>query len=283
DFYLKKGVRLGELLLDPEAAVASAVEWANLRIVNIYGEEPVTVAETVAWAKEHLARIGDRVRDTSTLLHDAVHAGQEVLLEAQLGALRDIHFGIYPYTTSSCCLAEFAPIGAGLFGHGVDRVVGVMKAFSTCVGEGPFVSSMDDAEASALRETAKEYGATTGRPRSIGHFDAVASRYGVRVQGATEVAITKLDSLSGRKSLKICTAYRVDGVASTEFPLTSLLSKAEPVYETHPGWEEDVTDCRRFEDLPATARAYVERIEALIGCAIRFVSVGPERDQLIVR
>src|SRR5690606_17829317 len=126
--------------------------------------------------------------------------------------------GIYPYTTSSCCLAEYGPIGAGLFGHGVDRVMGVMKAFSTCVGEGPFVTRMEGDDAASLREVAQEYGATTGRPRSIGHFDAVASRYGVLIQGATEVALTKLDSLSGRKELKICTHYEIDGVRSDRFP-----------------------------------------------------------------
>ncbi len=283
DFYLKKGVLLGELVRDPEAAVAAAVEWANLRIVNIYGQPAVSVEETAAWAREQLARIGNRITNTTQLLTSAAREGKDILLEAQLGALRDIHYGIYPYTTSSCCLAEFAPIGAGLFGHGVDRVVGVMKAFSTCVGEGPFVARMDESEASDLRETAQEYGATTGRPRSIGHFDAVASRYGVQVQGATEVALTKLDSLSGRRELKICHAYRVGETEATTFPLTSELQRAEPVYEAMPGWDADITACRDFAALPSEAQAYVLRIEELIGCPIRFVSVGPERDQLILR
>ena len=158
-----------------------------------------------------------------------------------------------------------------------------MKAFSTCVGEGPFVTSMDDAEAAELRETAREFGATTGRPRSIGHFDAVASRYGVRVQGATELALTKLDSLSGRSELKICTHYKVDGQLTQDFPLTSKLYKAEAVYETLPGWTEDVTGCRDFNDLPVTAQRYVMRIEELVGCPVKCVSVGPERDQLMLR
>lgn len=283
DVYLKKGVRIGELLADPKRAVDQILDWANLRLEKVYGARPLSAAELLAWSEKHVPQLESRIKDTTLLLGQAARDNKHILLEAQLGALRDVHFGIYPYTTSSCCLAEYGPIGAGLFGHGLDRVIGVMKAFSTCVGEGPFVSRMDDEDASGLREIAQEYGATTGRPRSIGHFDAVASRYGVRVQGATELALTKLDSLSGRPSLKICTHYQWGGQRSEDFPLTSVLEQAEPVYETHPGWHEDVTGCRSFSELPAAARTYVERIEELVGCAIRYVSVGPERDQLIQR
>lgn len=158
-----------------------------------------------------------------------------------------------------------------------------MKAFSTCVGEGPFLTEMSAEEASNLRETAMEYGATTGRPRGIGHFDAVASRFGAQVQGATEIALTKLDSLSGLANLKICTHYDYQGERLTRFPLNPVLDHATPVYETYEGWVEDITDCRKFEELPPTAQAYVLRIEELIACRIRFVSVGPERSQLIDR
>jgi adenylosuccinate synthase len=283
DFYAKKGVRIGELLNSPESAIYNAVEWANLRIEKIYGEEAFSASDALRWVEEYLPALEGRVQDTTVLLMDALSQDKSILLEAQLGALRDVHFGIYPYTTSSCCLAEFGPIGAGIFGHGVDRSTGVMKAFSTCVGEGPFVTVMDEAEASSLRETAKEYGATTGRPRSIGHFDAVASAYGVRCQGATELALTKLDSISGREQLKICTHYLVDGQKTDQFPLTSKLGQAEPVYETLPGFKEDVSRCRQFEQLPKAAQNYVLRIEQLVNCPIKFVSVGPERDQLIVR
>jgi adenylosuccinate synthase len=205
------------------------------------------------------------------------------LFEAQLGALRDVYYGIYPYTTSSCALAAFAPIGGGLFNRSIDRVVGVMKAFSTCVGEGPFLTEMSAEEASRLRETAMEYGATTGRPRGIGHFDAVASRFGTQVQGATEIALTKLDSLSGLADLKICTHYDYKGERLTRFPLNPVLEQATAVYETCEGWTEDITDCRQFAELPLAAQVYVLRIEALIACRIRFVSVGPERSQLIDR
>jgi adenylosuccinate synthase len=160
-------------------------------------------------------------------------------------------------------------------------VVGVMKAFSTCVGVGPFVTEMQAEVADTLREVAFEYGAATGRPRRIGHFDAVASRFGAYVQGATEIALTKLDCLSGLPSLKICTAYRIRGESTTTFPLNSLLDEAEPVYLEMPGWTGDITACRRFDDLPSAAREYVRTIERLVGTRIRFVSVGPERSQMI--
>jgi adenylosuccinate synthase len=174
-------------------------------------------------------------------------------------------------------------VGGGLFKHRIDRVVGVMKAFSTCVGEGPFVTAMSDEEASSLRETAMEYGATTGRPRSIGHFDAVASRFGAEVQGATEIALTKLDSLSGRERLSICTHYEYHGERTTRFPLNPVLDAATPIYSECDGWTEDITGCRRFEDLPLAAQHYVLEIERLVECYIRYVSVGPERSQLIDR
>ncbi|MFO7180557.1 MAG: adenylosuccinate synthase [Pseudomonadota bacterium] len=284
DRHLKKGVRIGDLL-DPIArkdAVERAVEWASLLAQNVYGEVPFSVEGALAWCDQHLPAIAPRVCDTIAVLGAAAADGQHILLEAQLGALRDVYFGIYPYTTSSCALSAFAPVGAGLFGYRPDRVVGVMKAFATCVGEGPFVTRMADEEANALRESAQEYGARTGRPRTIGHFDAVASRYGARVQEATELTLTKLDSLSGRSELKICTHYSVDGRRTDVFPTTGL-DRAEPVYETMPGWSEDVSECRSFARLPRAAQDYVNRIEELVGVRIRFISVGPERSQLIER
>jgi adenylosuccinate synthase len=284
DRHLKKAVRIGDLL-DPAArkdAISRAVEWANLLARDVYKESPISEDEVLGWCERSMSKIAPRVVDTVGLLGKLAAEGKHIVLEAQLGALRDVYYGIYPYTTSSCALAAFAPIGAGLFGHRPGRVLGVMKAFATCVGEGPFVTRMSDAEADQLRESAKEYGARTGRPRTIGHFDAVASRFGVRVQEATEIAITKLDSLSGRSELKICTHYSVDGKPTESFPLTGL-DRATPIYEKVAGWSEDVTHCRRWEELPATARSYVTRIEDLIGARIRYVSVGPAREQLIER
>ncbi|HLV64494.1 MAG TPA: adenylosuccinate synthase [Polyangiaceae bacterium] len=284
DRHLKKGVRVGDLL-DPigrKDVVERAVEWASLLARDIHGESGFSVEETLAWCDKHLATLAPRVCDTISVLGDAAAEGKHILLEAQLGALRDVYFGIYPYTTSSCALSAFAPVGAGLFGYRPDRVVGVMKAFATCVGEGPFVTRMEEEEANELRESAQEYGARTGRPRTIGHFDAVASRYGTRVQEATELTLTKLDSLSGRSELKICTHYSVDGRRTDVFPTTGL-DRAQPIYETMPGWSEDVSECRSFARLPRTAQDYVSRIEELVGTRIRFISVGPERSQLIER
>ena len=286
DRALKKAIRVGDLLY-PDALrkrLVQLVEWKQSVARGVYQKEFSTDADALLeWAVALGEKFRDRICDSAQVLEQAASEGKRILFEAQLGALRDIYFGIYPYTTSSCTLASFAPIGAGLFGRNVDRVIGVMKAFSSCVGEGPFVSAMQDHEADALRETALEFGATTGRPRRIGHFDAVASRFGADMQGATEIALTKLDSLSGRDRLQICTHYEVDGTQTTRFPLTPALDDAKPIYVEFEGWTEDVTGCRRFDDLPVTAQRYVLSIEELVGRPIRWVSVGPERDQLIER
>ncbi|MBP9003091.1 MAG: adenylosuccinate synthase [Candidatus Hydrogenedentes bacterium] len=286
DRTIKKAIQVGELLYPErlERRVRQVAEWKLLAAERMYGKTaPFTADEMVAWAMEWGGKIRSLIHDTSQVLEDAALQGKRILFEAQLGTLRDLNFGIYPYTTSSCTLAAYAPVGGGLFGFPVDRVVAVVKAFATCVGEGPFVTLMDKADADTLRETAKEYGAATGRPRTIGHFDAVATRWGVRAQGATEVALTKLDSLTGRPSLKICTHYRWRGQLLDRFPLNAVLEEAEPVYEEIPGWSEDISGVRQFRDLPGPARAYVEAIESLIGCPIRYISVGPERSALIIR
>ncbi len=216
-------------------------------------------------------------------IQDLAQAGQEILFEAQLGALRDIHFGIYPYTSSSCCLAAFAPIGGGLFARRPDYVLGVMKAFSTCVGEGPFVTEMAGEEAKEVREIAGEYGAATGRPRRIGHFDAFASRYGLQIQGADEVALTKLDCLTSMDSLLICTHYEYKGKRVDQFPLNAVLEACRPVYQEMAGWSEDISAVRHFPDLPEAAQAYVREIERLVARPIRYISVGAERECLIDR
>jgi adenylosuccinate synthase len=286
DRHVKKAMRVGELLYPEQfqAQLRHIVEWKNLVAAGVFNRTSgVSFEVMLEWSHTYGERIKDRICDTTALLEDAAAAGKRILFEAQLGALRDVYYGIYPYTTSSCSLAAFAPVGGGLFGRPLDRVIGVMKAFSTCVGEGPFVAAMTDEEANALRETAMEYGATTGRARRIGHFDAVASRFGAAVQGATEIALTKLDSLSGRKRLRICTHYEYNGEQLSRFPLNPVLDAANPVYSECDGWDEDITDCRDFADLPSAAQHYVLEIEKLIECRIRYVSVGPERSQLIDR
>jgi len=285
DRHMKRGLRVGDLLYPEyfERKLRGVVEWKNLIARGVYGRDGVSFEECLAWARRFAEPLRERICDTGVLLEDAARSGQRLLFEAQLGALRDLYFGIYPFTTSTSCLAAYAAVGGGLFGVRPDRVLGVMKAFSTCVGEGPFVTAMSDEEADTLRETALEYGATTGRPRTIGHFDAVASRWGVQVQEATELALTKLDSLSGRERLKICTHYEHRGEKIDRFPLTPVLYEAKPVYEECDGWAEDITGCRSFDALPRAAAEYVLRIESLVGCRVRYVSVGPERSQLIDR
>lgn len=286
DRHLKKAIQVGDLLhLDAlRGRLAEIVEWKNRVAVGVYGQSGgVSLDETWDWLRTYGERVSPLVRDTSALLEDAAHASRTILMEAQLGALRDIYFGIYPYTTSSCALASFAPVGSGLFGWAPERVVGVMKAFSTCVGEGPFVTEQTGEAASQLREVAHEYGAATGRPRRIGHFDALASRYGVTVQGTTELALTKLDCLTGIDPLPICTHYEYHGQRLDRFPLEAVLERCQPVYEEMPGWTEDIAETRRFDDLPAAARGYVEEIERLVGCPIRYVSVGAHRESLIDR
>ena len=286
DRTVKKAIQIGELLYPErfDARLKQISAWKLERLAAFYGKDDLfSIDEMVAWGHRCGDRLREYITDTSELLEEGARQGKTILFEAQLGTLRDLSFGIYPFTTSSCTLAAYAPIGGGLFGHPIDSVTSVVKAFSTCVGEGPFVTTMEKAEGDALREFAKEYGAATGRPRTIGHFDAVATRYGVWAQGTTEVAVTKLDSLSGRKTLKICTQYAWNGQRYDRFPLNAVLEEAMPVYEEMPGWDDDITGVREFGDLPKTAQEYVLAIEKAIACPVRYVSVGPEREALIVR
>lgn len=286
DRFLKKGIQVGELLHPDrlKERLRPLVEWKNLVAAGVHGRrDAIQYSEVLDHVFTYSEQIKDLICDTTVLLEEAAQRGQNILFEAQMGALRDVVYGIYPYTSSSCCLASFAPIGGGLVGHFPDRVIGVMKAFSTCVGAGSFATEMADEQAGHLREMAYEYGATTGRPRRIGHFDALASRYGAQIQGATEIALTKLDSLSGLDPLFLCTHYECNGRRVDRFPLNPVLDKAQPMYKEMQGWQEDISSCRHFGDLPSAARAYVLEIERLIGCRIRYVSVGPERHSLIDR
>lgn len=284
--YQKKSIQAGELFYpeDLRKHVEQLVEWKNLLITGVYkSSKTVSVEETMNWLNKYGEKIKKYICDVTELLGNAAAEGKKIMFEAQLGSLRDINYGIYPYTTSSSALASFAPIGGGLFTRKIDKVIGVMKSFSTCVGAGPFVTRMNDEDAHNLREIAFEYGAATGRARTIGHFDAVASRYGAQVQGADEIAITKLDSLSGLNKLKICTAYNIEGKSIKTFPLTPLLEKAIPEYIEVDGWSEDISKCRKFDELPVSAQNYIKKIEELIGYSIKYISVGPERESLIIK
>ena len=285
DKYQKKTVMLGELLY-PEhlkAHLASILEWKNLTLERVYGAKPYTMDDLKAWVTEFGEKIKPFICDTGAFLRQAQAEGKHILFEAQLGSLRDLDYGIYPYTTSSNPIAAYAPVGSGLPTAKLDKIIGVVKAYSSCVGEGPFTCEWFGEEAEKLREAGGEYGAKTGRPRRVGWFDAVATKYGCIVQGATQVALTAIDCLGYLDEIKVCTGYEIDGQVTDRFPVTPLLKKAKPVFTTLPGWKCDISGVRKWEDLPEAARNYVEYVEREIGCHITYVSVGPERDSIIIR
>ena len=282
DKYMKKTLRMGDLLeLEQlEERVGDIVEWKNLTVEKGYGHEPVQAGDILAWLREFGLPWKDFICDTSLYLDQAAGQGKDILFEAQLGALRDIDFGIFPYTSSSSTIAAYAPVGAGIPGRQLDCSIGIMKAYSSCVGEGPFTCEFFGDEAHALREAGGEYGAATGHPRRVGGFDVVASRYGVSMQGATEIALTKLDVLGGMDKVPVCTAYEVDGERVTDFPSGLRLARAKPVYEYLPGFG-DVSHCRKRDELPQAALDYIAYLEKAVGCPIKYVSVGAERDAYI--
>lgn len=283
DKYMKKCIRMGDLLYPDSchAALEHILDYKNLSISRVYGAPAVSHQEMREWLDTYGGEFREYITDTGLYLNEAVRSGKKVLFEAQLGALRDIDFGIYPFTSSSSTIAAYAPIGAGVPNLKLDHITGVMKAYSSCVGEGPFTCELFGAEADALREAGGEYGAATGRPRRVGPFDAVASRYGVRVQGCNEIALTKLDVLSYLKEIPVCTAYRLHGRTMTEFPFPSVLAEAEPVLETLPGWHYDISRCRKAEELPKEALDYIKFLETAVACPVKYVSVGAEREAYI--
>ena len=285
DKYQKKTVMMGELRRPDllEQRLAGILEWKNLTLQNVYGAEPMELSALMDWCRTYGEKLLPFLCDTTRYLYDAEKAGKSIMFEAQLGALRDIDFGIFPYTSSSSSLAGYACIGAGIPGSHVERTVGIVKAYSTCVGEGPFTVEWFGEEAEKLREVGGEYGAATGRPRRVGPLDLVATRYGVRIQGATECALTKMDILSYMDEIPVCVQYELFGERTDDFPFPSVVSEAKPVYVTLPGWKCDISGVRRYEDLPEAARNYVEFVEKAIGCPISYVSVGASRDEIIRR
>ena len=285
DKFAKKTVLAGELLY-PEylkAHLADLLEWKNLTLTRVYGAAPVTMEELEAWLNDYCEKIKPFICDTGAFLRGAQVSGKKILFEAQLGALRDLDYGIHPYTTSSNPIAAYAPVGCGMPNVKIDEVVGVVKAYSSCVGEGPFTCELFGDEGEQLRKAGFEYGAKTGRPRRVGPIDIVATRYGVLCQGATNIALTKLDVLSYMDKIPVCAHYEVNGQQTDEFPFPCLLDDAKPVTEYLEGWKCDISGVRRWEDLPKAARDYVEYVERSIGCHIGYVSVGPERDSIILR
>jgi len=285
DKYQKKTVMAGELFY-PErlrAHLKDLMEWKNLIIKGVYGAEPYTWDEIENWLNTSCEAIKPYICDTGDLLREAEENGKRIMFEAQLGSLRDLDHGIYPMTTSSNTIAAYAPVGSGLPSAQLDRIIGVVKAYSTCVGEGPFTCEMFGEEAEKLREAGHEYGAKTGRPRRVGPVDLVATRYGVQVQGATEIALTKLDVLSYLDEIPVCVRYERNGELTDKFPFPAALDDCKPVIETVKGWKKDISGVRTWEDLPEEAKAYVQMIEKAIRCPIKWVSVGPERESIILR
>ncbi len=285
DKFAKKTALVGELLY-PEylkSHLADLLEWKNLTLTKVYGAEPVTMEDLEQWLNDYCEKIKPFICDTGAFLRSAQAQGKSILFEAQLGSLRDLDYGIHPYTTSSNPIAAYAPVGCGMPNVKIDQVVGVVKAYSSCVGEGPFTCELFGDEGEELRKAGFEYGAKTGRPRRVGPIDIVATRYGVSCQGATNIALTKLDVLSYMDRIPVCAHYELDGKITDEFPFPCVLDQAKPVMEYLPGWKCDISGVRRWEDLPQEARDYVEYVERNIGCHIGYVSVGPERDSIILR
>ena len=279
----RSGIRMGDLLRPYylTARIAQALPKVNRTLAH-FGAEALDadqlLGEAVGWGEA----LGPRIVDTIPLVQEAVRGGADILLEGQLGVMRDIDWGTYPYVTSSNPIAGGGYAGAGLPPRAIDRVVGVVKAYCTAVGAGPFPTELFDETGDRLRSVGQEYGATTGRPRRCGWLDGVALPYAAWLNGFTGLAITKLDVLDELPELKICTGYLIDGRMVNRVPDTVEMGRAEPVYETWPGWQEPTRDARRWSQLPQPARAYLDRISELAGTPLQYISVGPGREQLIV-
>ena len=289
DKYAKIGFQVSELFED-EAALKDKVqrvcETKNVLLEHLYHKPLLNPDEVLAELMEYKKMVETYVCDVSAYLHDAIKEGKNILLEGQLGSLKDPDHGIYPMVTSSSTLAAYGAIGAGIPPYEIKEITTVVKAYSSAVGAGAFVSEIFGDEADELRRRGGdkgEFGATTGRPRRVGWFDAVASRYGCRIQGATEVALTVLDVLGYLDEIPICVGYEIDGEVVKDFPVTYKLEKAKPVLKKLPGWKCDIRGIKKYEDLPAECRNYIETIEAELGVPVTMVSNGPGRDEIIMR
>ena len=288
DKYAKNGIQINELFDEEglKARLENICTLKNALFVNLYHKPEIHSGELFDMLMEWREMVRPYIGDVHKYLSEANKAGKTILLEGQLGSMKDPDFGIYPMTTSSHTLAAFGCVGAGIPVKEMKQVYVVTKAYSSAVGAGEFVSELFGDEAEELRRRggdAGEYGATTGRPRRVGWYDAVASRYGVSVQGATDVALTCLDVMGYLDENKVCTGYEIDGKVTTDFPVTPELKKAKPVYTTLPGWKCDLRGTTRWEDLPKAAQDYVLFIEQQIGAPITIVSTGPKRHEVIYR
>ena len=278
DKYAKIGFQVSEIFDDEliEEKAARVCEQKNVLLEHLYHKPLLKPEDIVKELKEYREMVAPYVCDVSSYLYEAIKEGKNILLEGQLGTLKDPDHGIYPMVTSSSTLAAYGAIGAGIPPYEIKQVITVCKAYSSAVGAGEFVSEI-------FGEDGGEFGATTGRPRRMGWFDAVASKYGCRLQGTTDVAFTVLDVLGYLDEIPVCIGYEIDGKVTTDFPTTAILKKAKPVYEILPGWKSDIRGIKKYEDLPENCRNYIEFVERHIGYPITMVSNGPGRDDIIYR
>ncbi len=289
DKYAKIGFQVSELFADEaylRDKIANVCVQKNILLENLYHKPALDPDKLYEELMEYKEMVAPYVCDVSAYLWDAIRAGKNILLEGQLGSMKDPDHGIYPMVTSSSTLAAYGAIGAGIPPYEIKQIITVCKAYSSAVGAGAFVSEIFGDEADELRRRGGdggEYGATTGRPRRMGWFDCVASQYGCRIQGATDVAFTVLDVLGYLDEIPVCVGYEIDGQVTTDFPTTHNLSKAKPVYEVLPGWKCDIRGIKKYEDLPENCRKYIEFVEKHIECPITMVSNGPGRDDIIYR
>ena len=289
DKYAKIGFQVSELFADEaylRDKIANVCVQKNILLENLYHKPALDPDKLYEELMEYKEMVSPYVCDVSAYLWDAIRAGKNILLEGQLGSMKDPDHGIYPMVTSSSTLAAYGAIGAGIPPYEIRQIIAVCKAYSSAVGAGAFVSEIFGDEADELRRRGGdggEYGATTGRPRRMGWFDCVASKYGCRIQGATDVAFTVLDVLGYLDEIPVCVGYEIDGQVTTDFPTTHNLSKAKPVYEVLPGWKCDIRGIKKYEDLPENCRKYIEFVEKHIECPITMVSNGPGRDDIIYR
>ena len=288
DKYAKVGYQVSELFDDEllKEKVARTCESKNVLLEHLYHKPLIDPDDLLETLHSYRDMIAPYVCDVSSYLWNALKEGKTILLEGQLGTLKDPDHGIYPMVTSSSTLAAYGAIGAGIPAQSIEQVVTVCKAYSSAVGAGAFVSEIFGDEADELRRRGGdggEFGATTGRPRRMGWFDCVASKYGCRMQGTTDVAFTVLDVLGYLDEIPVCVGYEIDGQVTTDFPVTHLLEKAKPVYKTLPGWKCDIRGIRKYEDLPENCRNYIEFVEKEIGFPITMISNGPGREDIIYR
>jgi adenylosuccinate synthase len=286
DKVARLGIRTGDLLEKDTfwSRLSAALEFKNIILTKVYQASPLSLKEIYDQYCHYGEQLASFIRETSSIIREAATKGESVLLEGAQGALLDPDFGTYPYVTSSSPLAGAGCIGAGLGPRQIDRAVGVFKAYSTRVGAGPMPTELKDEIGDLIRKRAREYGATTGRPRRCGWFDAVAGRFSVQINGLSDIALTHLDVYDGFPSIKICTAYKFNDEVLTSFPSDiSILGKCQPIYEELDGWQESISGIRNFEKLPARARNYMSRLEDLLSCPISLVSVGADRRQIIER